>query len=454
MKPHYRSRAAGSTRRLYPDAAGIDVGASVHYVAVPADRDSQPVRHFTAFTEDLFALADWLSSCRITSVAMEATGVYWIPLFEILERRGFEVVLVNARHVKNVPGRKSDVIDCQWLQELHSLGMLSASFRPSDAVVALRGYVRQRKMLVQYAAAHVQHMHKALVQMNVLLQNVVSDVTGTTGMKIIRAILAGERDPKVLAQHRDYRCKASVETIEKSLIGNWRAEHLFALRQAVELNDFYHRQITDCDHMIESYTSSLQKVAEVAALPPSTKLRKTPERNEPQFDLRSRMFEIVGVDLTQIDGIRAYTVLQLIAEIGTDMSRWKTASHFASWLGLCPPINITGGVRHRGWIPSKAHRAAAIFRMAAVNVRNSRSAIGTFFRRKRSQLGPARAVVATAHKLARIVYTVLSTRSQFIDPGEHAYEQNSRERALRALHRKAHAFGFVLAPINTQGAVT
>jgi transposase len=454
MKSHPRSRRRRTNRRTYPDAAGIDVGAMVHYVAVPADRDPQPVRHFAAFTEDLFALADWLSACRITSVAMEATGVYWIPLFEILERRGFEVVLVNARHVKNVPGRKSDVIDCQWLQELHSLGMLSASFRPSDAIVALRGYVRQRKMLVQYAAAHVQHIQKALVQMNVLLQNVVSDVTGTTGMKIIRAILAGERDPKVLAQHRDYRCKSSIQEIEKSLIGNWREEHLFALRQAVELNDFYDRQIAECDRKIDSYTASLQKVTEAEELPPSTKHRRTPERNEPQFDLRRRMFEIVGVDLTQIDGIRAYTVLQLVAEIGTDMSRWETASHFASWLALCPPVNITGGIRRRGWMPSKAHRAAAIFRMAALNVRNSRSAIGAFFRRKRAQLGPARAVVATAHKIARIVYTMLKTRSHFVDPGEHAYEQNFRDRALQAIQRKAHALGFALTPINPQGAVT
>src|SRR4029077_19380221 len=219
-----------------------------------------PVRHFNAFTEDLFALADWLATCRITTVAMEATGVYWIPLFEILERRGFEVVLVNARHVKNVPGRKSDVIDCQWLQELHSLGLLSASFRPSDAIVALRGFVRQRKMLVEYAAAHVQHIQKALVQMNLQLQNVVSDVTGVTGMKILRAILGGERDPKVLAEYRDYRCKSSVATIEKSLIGNWRDEHLFALRQAVELNDFYEQQIAECDRRIDAYTASLDTI--------------------------------------------------------------------------------------------------------------------------------------------------------------------------------------------------
>lgn len=318
------------------DAAGIDVGGATHYVAVPQDRDPQPVRNFGAFTEDLFALADWLAACRITTVAMEATGVYWIPLFEILDRRGFEVVLVNARHVKNVPGRKSDVIDCQWLQELHSLGLLSASFRPSDAVVALRSLVRQRKMLVEYAASHVQHIQKALVQMNVQLQNVVTDVTGVTGMKIIRDILCGERDPKVLAAHRDYRCKSTIETIEKSLIGNWRDEHLFALRQAVELNDFYERQIADCDRMIDAYAASLPAVATADQLPASSKRRKTLERSEPQFDARGRAFQILGVDLTQIDGIRGYTALQLLAEIGTDMSRWKTASHFASWLALCP----------------------------------------------------------------------------------------------------------------------
>jgi transposase len=454
MRPHSRSHQPRRSRPHHPDAAGIDVGSSVHYVAVPPDRDPQPVRHFNAFTEDLFALADWLATCRIITVAMEATGVYWIPLFEILERRGFEVVLVNARHVKNVPGRKSDVIDCQWLQELHSLGLLSASFRPSDAIVALRGFVRQRKMLVEYAASHVQHIHKALVQMNLQLHNVVSDVTGVTGMKILRAILAGERDPKVLAEYRDYRCKASVATIEKSLIGNWRDEHLFALRQAVELHDFYDRQIAECDRRIDAYTSSLDTIAEQAALPPSTKARKNREPNEPQFDLRTRMFQILGVDLTQIDGIRGYTVLQIVAEIGTDMTRWKTASHFASWLALCPGTNITGGRSHSGWQPRKAHRAATTFRMAAMGLRNSRSALGAFFRRKRAQLGPARAITATAHKLARIIYTLLKNRSHFIDPGENTYLENFRARALRSIQRKAHALGYALTPLPTEGAVS
>jgi transposase len=423
-------------------------------VAVPHDRAEQCVRSFGGFTEDLFALADWLSACRIRTVAMEATGVYWIPLFEILDRRGFEVVLVNARNVRNVPGRKSDVLDCQWLQELHSLGLLSASFRPSDAIVALRGFVRQRKMLVQYAASHIQHMQKALVQMNVQLHNVVADITGVTGMKIIRAILAGERDPFVLAQHRDRRCKASIETIARSLIGNWREEHLFALRQAVELRDFYERQIRECDRKIDAYTASLETVASGDALPPSNKARTKPEPEEPQFDLRTRMFQILGVDLTQIDGIRGYTVLQLISEIGTDMSRWKSDAHFASWLALCPGTKITGGRRLSGRQPVRAHRAATIFRMAAMNLRNSRSALGAFFRRKRAHLGPARAINATAHKLARIVYIMLRDRRTFVDPGELAYNERFRARTLRAIERKAHTLGYALTPISQGGVVS
>lgn len=448
-----RPKRPRRSRELHPNAAGIDIGSESHYVAVPFDRDPRPVRSFGAFTEDLFGLADWLSECGITTVAMEATGVYWIPMFEILERRGFEVVLVNARHVKNVPGRKSDVIDCQWIQELHSLGLLAASFRPSDAIVALRALVRQRKMLVEYAASHVQHIQKALVQMNLQLQNVVSDVTGKTGMAILRAILTGERDPKVLAAHRDYRCKASIETIEKSLIGNWRDEHLFALRQAVELNDFYERQIADCDRMIDRYTASLDTVAEPDQLPPSNKQRKSLEPTEPQFDLRTRMFQLLGVDLTQIDGIRGYTVLQLVSEIGTDMSKWKTAGHFASWLGLCPGTNITGGRRRTGWQPrKKSHRAASVLRLAAMSLRSSRSAIGAFYRRKRAQLDSPRAITATAHKLARIIYTMIKTRTNFVDLGEHAYEKQFRHRTLRSLERRAHALGFTLAPL--QGAVS
>jgi transposase len=454
MKTRSRRPEPRRKRRLHPDAAGIDVGSSSHYVAVPEDRDPNPVRSFGAFTEDLFALADWLSRCRITTVAMEATGVYWIPLFEILDRRGFEVVLVNARHVKNVPGRKSDVIDCQWLQELHSLGLLSASFRPSDEVVALRGYVRQRKMLVEYAASHVQHIQKALAQMNLQLHNVVSDVTGVTGMKILRAILAGERNPQTLASYRDYRCKASAETIEKSLIGNWREEHLFALRQAVELNDFYERQIADCDRMIDAYTARWEIRVDPSQIPPSSKARKSLERCEPQFDLRTRMFQILGVDLTQIDGVRAYTVLQLIAEIGTDMSRWKTADHFASWLALCPGTKITGGRRLSGHQPRKAHRAATILRIAAVALRHSTSALGAFLRRKRAQLGPARAVTATAHKLARLIYTLLTKRTPYADPGQDAYEQRFRHRTLRSLERRAAALGYALTPIATEGAVS
>ncbi len=317
-------------------AAGIDIGADRHFVAVPLGSAPECVRRFGVFTSDLYALADWLTACGVTTVAMESTGVYWIPLFEVLEERGFDVRLVDARKVKNVSGRKSDVLDCQWIQQLHSYGLLHAAFRPTDEICVLRGYHRQREMLVKSAATHIQHMHKALQQMNLRLDNVVTDITGQTGMRIIRAILAGERDPHRLAQHRDYRCRTSAEVIAQSLIGNYRQEHLFALKQAVELYDFYRTKISECDTEIERYLTELPH--QIEADPPP--LEKGTKRHSVGFDVRTHLYKLTGVDLFQVKGLSAETLLTIYSEVGGDMSRWPSEKHFASWLCLCPGTNI------------------------------------------------------------------------------------------------------------------
>jgi transposase len=438
-------------QQLNLNAAAIDIGATAHFVAVPEGRDSVSVRQFATFTADLHCLADWLTACGVDTVVMESTGVFWISVFEILEARGFEVLLVDARHVKNVSGRKSDVLDCQWLQQLHTYGLLSGAFRPTDQIVVLRSYLRQRTMLIQYAAAHIQHMQKALQQMNLLLHHVVSDITGATGLAIIRAILAGERDPQVLAQYRDPRCKSSEAVIAKSLEGNYRAEHLFALAQAVALYDAYQAQIAACDQRIEQYLASVEHVT--AESPPPTKQRK-PRGNQLHFDARTHVYQMTGVDLTRIDGIEATTALTLIAEIGTDMSRWKTANHFVSWLGLCPGTKVSGGRRLSSTTKPTANRAAAALRMAASTLYHSQSALGAYYRRMAARLGKPQAVTATAHKLARLIYSMLRYGTEYVDVGQDYYERQYKERAVRNLEHRAKALGFALVPSTLETAVT
>jgi transposase len=422
------------------NAAGIDIGSRSHYVAVGPDRDSEPVREFPAFTADLERLADWLKSCAITTVAMESTGVYWIPLFELLERRGFEVKLVNAHHVKNVPGRKSDVLDCQWLQQLHTFGLLSGSFRPDDAVCVLRAHIRQRDNLARYAGAHIQHMQKALSQMNVQLHHVVSDLTGLTGMKIIRAILAGERNPRVLAEHRDRRCKNPVETIAKALQGNWREEHLFALRQAVELFDVYQEKIADCDRAIAGVLDTFENQAGGDTPAPVRRQRRA--RNTPDINLHERLFQLTGVDLTRIDALNPHSVLKILSETGTDMTRWPSAKHFAAWLGLSPGNRISGGKRiGKSKTTPSANRAAAAFRMAAQSLHSSHSALGGFFRRQRARLGGPKAITAAAHKLARIFYSMLKNKNVYDAPEADYYEVQYRERVMANLRKRAAQMG-------------
>ena len=429
-------------------AAGIDIGSQEHWVAVPPDSDAQPVRRFGACTADLEAVAAWLSQCGVTTVAMESTGVYWIPLFELLEARGFRVVLADAREVQRAPGRpKTDVQDCQWLQRLHTYGLLAAAFRPPEQICVLRSYLRQRAMLVTYTSQHIQHMQKALTQMNLKLQHVVSDVTSVTGMAILKAILTGERDPLTLAQLRDRHCQHSEAEIARALQGSWRAEHLFALQQAVELYEFYHRQIAACDRQIEAHLDTLTDLSAGKTLPPVLRKPKR-RRNEHHFDARLPLFRAMGVDLTAIEGIHEHTALVLLSEIGTDMSRWPTEKHFAAWLGLCPLHKISGGKVLSRKIRPSANRAAVALRLAASCLHHSHSALGAFFRRLKARLGTPKAVVATAHKLARLVYRLLKHGEAYVVQGMAEYEQAYRDRVVKNLARKAKELGYQLLPTN------
>jgi transposase len=463
---HHRRRHSPKARtslhaleRLHPDAAGIDCGAAEHFVAVPPDRDSIAVRSFPTFTADLHRLADWLARCRVTHVAMEATGIYWIPVFEILDARGVQVILVNARHVKHVPGRKSDVTDCEWLRDLHMLGLLRGSFRPADGIVALRGYLRHRATLIESLSALVQRMQKALVQMNVQLPLVVSDITGVTGLRILRDIVAGQRDPAALAQHRDYRCKASAAEIVAALTGNYRPEHVFVLQQNLELFDVYQQQLAACDTAIAGHLTRLIGDARAPAAPlPAARPRHRPRDNEPRLDLRTPLHQLTGVDLSQLDGIGPYNALRLLAEIGTDMSRWPTEKHFTSWLTLAPANKVSGGRLLSSRTPPSANRAAAILRLAAMNLGRTQTALGAFYRRLAFRIGKAKAVTATARKLAILVYRTLKDRLVYADPGAAVYETTHRVHVVRRLRQRAQHLGFALVELSTgevlEGAVS
>jgi transposase len=430
---------------VHPHAAGIDVGATELYVCVPVERDPRPIRRFGTFTEDLLALAAWLRAVGVTSVAMESTGVYWIPLFQLLETRGFDVCLVNARHVKNVPGRKTDVQDCQWLQYLHSVGLLRGSFRPPDAVCAVRTVLRHRDRLVQLAAVHTQHMQKALTQMNLQLHHVLSDLTGVTGLAILDALLAGERDPAVLAQHRDPRLKASSETLAKALVGDYRSEHLFTLRQALASYRHYQRLVAECDtevkRLLDAFPAALAPA--VAPLPPDSRPHR--RRSAAQGALRADLYRILGVDLTRVDGF-ATIPLALFAELGPTLAAFPSSKHFASWVALCPDNRVSGGqvlsVRTR----HVKHRVAQALRTAAQSLQRSQSALGAYFRRMRAKLGAPKAITATAHKLARILYHLLTTQQPYEETHVAAAEERYHRRSEARLRAQARALGYQLVP--------
>lgn len=440
-----KKRRTKSLPTINSRAAGIDVGAKFHVVAVPPGCDPEPVRTFQSFTGDLHRLAEWLIDCRIETVAMESTGVYWIALYEILEARKIRVIVANARDVKHVPGRKTDVNDAQWLQQLHSFGLLRGSFHPPGEIAALRAYLRQRERLIDYVASHIQHMQKALTQMNLQLHHVVSDITGKTGMRIIRSIIEGTRDPEVLAGYRDARCKASAAVIAQALEGNYRPEHLFALEQAVELYDAYQERILACDRRIESALAQLAPLEPPAEpLPaPRTKTRQT---NALNFEVRKALHSVIGVDLTQIHGIGPYLALKLVSECGTDLSAWPSAKHFTSWLCLSPGNKVSGGKVLSARTRRSSNRASSLLRLAAVTVGKTDSALGAFYRRLAMRAGKAKAITATARKIAVLFYTTLRHGVEYCDPGASEYEQRHRRRVVKNLERRAKQFGFTLEP--------
>lgn len=435
---------------IHPHAAGIDIGAEELVVAVPPDRDPQPVRAFGTFTPDLHALVDWLVACGIDTVAMESTGVYWIPIYELLEQHGIIPYLVNARHVKIVPGRKSDFNDAQWLQQLHALGLLRASFRPDAEIVALRTLVRYRAELVQHRVPHYLHMQQALKVMNLQLSEVLTDITGVTGLAILRAIVAGERDPVVLAQHRNPACKAPTETIAKALTGTWKDEQLFVLHQALTLYDAYTAQLAACDQQIEQFLQSMESRtadphAPLPDLPPAKGHSKS--KNRPTFNARAQVARIVGVDLAAVTGISGGLVQTLLSEIGTDMDAFPTVKQFCAWLGLAPRNDISGGKVLRSRTLKVRSRANQAFRMAAQSVARSDTALGAYFRTMRARKGPQQAIVATAHKIARMVYHLLKTGEAYHEESAAAYEAKRRERELQQLTRRASKLGYTLAPL-------
>lgn len=429
---------------VHPNAAGIDIGNAAHYVAVPPDRDSEPVRRFDCFTQDLHAMADWLQRCGIVTVAMQSTGVYWLPVYEMLVERGFEVFLVNARHTKNLPGRKSDVQECQWLMKLHTYGLLNNSFRPREEICVLRTYWRQRDEHVKAASAVIQRMQKALTEMNVQIANVITDISGVTGMAILNSMLAGERDRNKLAELADPRVKASKEEIAKSLEGNWRPELLFVLRQQRDLYIEYQKRIGECDAAIQSHLKTLDDKAEPGSKPEKPKPGKRAGGNAPGFDLRSELYRISGIDLTRIDGINVMIAQTIMAEVGLDMSKWRTEAHFASWLGLCPDNKITGGkVYHRG-TRHVENRAATAFRMAATSLWRSKTYLGAKFKRLRNNLGAPKAITAMAHTLARLVYRMLKYGQEYVDKGVEFYEQRYQQQQINWIHKKAKDLGLVI----------
>jgi len=437
---------------LHPDAAGVDIGASEIFVAVSQDRDPKPVRSFSTFTRDLNALADWLQRCGIRTVAMESTSVYWIPLYQVLEERGLEVCLVNAQYVRNVPGRKTDVSDCQWIQYLHSVGLLRASFRPPAEICVVRSLWRHRASLIQMAAEHVLHLQKALDQMNLQLHRVLSDITGESGLRILDAILAGQRDPMLLARLCNGRVRSSHDTIAKSLEGDYRGEHVFALRQSLTAYRYYQQLIIEVDREIGSYVADLPTgPASDCKIPPQTKKTKhRRQHHEPVvFDLRSELYRIFGVDLTDVPGISSVTAHTILCEVGTDLTRFRNASAFASWLGLCPERRISGGKVLYTKSRRVKSRLAIALRIGANSLHHAKNFLGEFFRRIVRKLGKAQAITATAHKLSRIVYHMLVTKEPYREEVFQRSEEEEFRRAASRLQRQAAQLGFTVTPTVT-----
>jgi len=428
---------------INPFAAGIDIGSRFHVVAVSPNLCKEPVQTFQAFTSDLQRMADWLIAMGTKTVVMESTGVYWVAAFEVLESRGLDVILANAREARAVSGRKSDVNDAQWLQRLHACGLLRASFRPGRDIAELRTYLRARERHTDYAAAHIQHMQKALTFMNIQLQHVISNITGVTGMRIIRAIVTGERDPDKLAALRDVRCRESIATVRNALVGNYQPEHIFTLKQALALYDFYQQKIDECDAEIERTVARLNLDRPIPEAPLPKAKHRTKQVSDPNFDVRTAMYQLAGIDLTQIHGIGPFLALRLVAECGTDLSRWRTAKHFTSWLTLSPGCKISGGKVLSAHTRKTSSRLTVALRLAAVTVGRSNTALGAFYRRLAGRIGNAKAVTATARKIAVLFYNAMRYGQDYRDPGADLYG------VIKQLHRRAAQFGLILQPQNS-----
>jgi transposase len=438
---------------VHRDAAGIDIGSREHYVAVGPDRASQPVQVFECFTTDLHRLAEWLKQCRIKTVVMQSTGVYWIPVYDVLEQHGFDVWLVNARDTRNLPGRKSDVQESQWLLKLHTYGLLRKSFRPTPEIRALRTCWRERAEYVQQAGTCIQRMQKALTEMNIQLTTVLSDLSGVTGMNIIRSIVAGERDGTRLAEFREAGVKASKETIAKSLEGTWLPEQLAILKRQLVDWDHVQKQMAACDLDLQALMQEMPaaEVASVSEPPDITtgKRKRRPQtkkasKNEPNFDLAAELKRVAGVDLTRIDGIKAMTVQTIITEAGLDMGKWSTEDHFVSWIGFAPRNEVSSGKVLNKKTRKVKSRLATALRRAASTLRESESYLGAQFRRLRTRLGHPKAITAMGAKLARLVYRMLKYGQEYVDKGTALYEERYRQQQIRLLAKKAAQHGFTL----------
>lgn len=438
-----KKEAKNEFRLVHPNAAGIDIAKDIHYVSVPASRDEMPVRHFGSYTEDLHKLAQWLKQCKIDTVAMESTGIYWVQIFLILEEYGFDVYLVNARHIKNVTGRKSDVLDCQWIQQLHSFGLLNKSFQPENEIRELRAYMRHRKSLTQSYASQIQLIQKAFEQMNIKVQNVLTDISGKSGQLIIKAILAGERDPEVLVELVDHQVKASKEEIKKSLVGNWRNEHLFELRQAYELYLIFKEKINECDVQIEN---TLQRISSDKSYEENgtNGPRKVYTKNRLNFNATNYLQNMIGVDVTKIFGISEVLALDIISETGIDMSKWPTKKHYTSWLNLAPNNRISGGKLLKPKRVKKKNKAGQAFLMAAFALQRSNHWLGSYYRRMKARQGPAVANKATARKLALIFYDMVKYQKEFNPINTESYEKLFAEQKIKYLKNQAVKFGFQL----------
>lgn len=431
---------------VHPNAAGIDIGGSEHWVAISPERDPEPVRRFDCFTADVERMADWLVDCGVRSVAMQSTGVYWMPVFEILQQHGLEVYLVNARHTKNLPGRKSDIAECQWLLKLHTFGLLNNSFQPSDEIRTARTLWRHRGGLVAQASSAIQRMQKALIEMNVQLSHVLSDLSGVSGMTILQAILDGEREPSKLAALADPQVKASPATIAKSLEGNWRPELVFVLRQEVEMYRICQDKIAACDRQLQQHLQGMAPRVDLKAQPLGPRPKgKRARGNAPKFDLRTELYRITGVDWTRVDGMDVHVAQSVIAETGVDLNAFPSEKHFANWLGLCPTNETSGGKVLSRRTPKVVNRAKVAFRQAASTLIRSQSYLGAQYRRLRTRLGAPKAITAMARKLACLFYRLLQHGQPYVDKGVEFYEARYREQQIRSVIKRAHQLGLRVA---------